>query len=143
LAGLGGAPARVTLSPDQGWRVPAGLEGLLAVSTAAGGQPWQGRTAVVRLEPELAIAPARPAAAAPAPRADEQGDAETLGRWLVVLAALLLALDLLLSRRTPGPALPSALSPPVALSPSHGSIAPWSTAQPQSLPSDSASSARP
>jgi len=96
LAAAGRGEASVRLAADGlTWRVPPGAVGRTTVTTtAAGAAPWAGYTALVDLDPDRTIAPARPAAALPPPAPPL---ADTPGRWrrgLIALAVLFLLLDL-------------------------------------------------
>ncbi len=79
------------------WRVPAGAVGRATLTTGAdSASPWAGRTALVDLDPDRTIAPARPEALPP-PASPERAD--TAVRWrngLLALAVLFLLLDLAL-----------------------------------------------
>ncbi len=121
------------LSPEVGVRVPAGLHGLLEVRTGSEAAPaYVGRSAVVDLDRARSIAPLRPPARPPAARSTPHDPGARWARMLILGASLLLALDLLLTRRArpgraPGGSLEGRGPAGVAMSPFRGSIDPWKT----------------
>jgi hypothetical protein len=99
-----GGSATARLEPEgEGFRVPAGAHGAVEVETGSGAALWTGHTAFVDLDPARSIVPVRPPALPPAPREDPPNPGSGLLRLLLALAALLLLLDLLLSRPSHAP----------------------------------------
>jgi hypothetical protein len=93
-----GPTVEAPLTPEVGPQAPFRGLGLVTVRTQGSGDEVVGRTAVVDLDAERTIRPARPAAVPPPPR-----EAPAEPPWalcLALLAAALLALDLLLTRAT-------------------------------------------
>ncbi|MDJ0975925.1 MAG: BatA domain-containing protein [Planctomycetota bacterium] len=81
------------------WRVPAGAHGEARI-TPSGAGGWTGRTAFLDFAPERTIAPVRAPAEAPPARPKETPERDLWQWWLVVIALVLLALDLLLLPRS-------------------------------------------
>lgn len=105
--GIGGSagdltrlPTPVRIDPDgEAWQVPPGAHGRAELHTGAVSGGFSGRTGFVDFAPGRSIVPVRAPGARPAPRETPAASADSWQWWLIVLALLLLALDLIVLPR--------------------------------------------